>query len=146
MSWPIPNLLSKVSIGTKDMAYLLLQSGSAFRNPCWSNLGCFVLANHTLANNMCRHVTPNCHKRREHAPSFQQSCSLSSLNPLYVHCHCCSIMRYNICWSRTPHVVLLVNASKSGFCAMGFKSRFELEAASEGKILFAPKSQKLNGR
>ncbi len=123
-----------------------MQSGSAFRNPCWSDLGGSMLANHILAYNMCSHVTPSCHKRREHAPSFWQSCSLSSLNPLYVHCHCCSIMCYNICWYHTPHVVLLVNASKSGFCAVGLKSRFELEAASEGKILLALKSQKLNGR
>lgn len=35
----------------------------------------------------------------------------------------------------TPHVVLLVNASKPGFCAPGFKSCFELAAAAEGKIL-----------
>lgn len=77
---------------------------------------------------------------------LKQSCSLSSLNPLYVHCHCCSIMCYNICWYHTPHAVLLVNASKPGFCATGFKSWFELEAAAEGKILSALKSQKLNGR
>lgn len=75
----------------------------------------------------------------DRAPSLRQSCSLSSLNPL-----CLPVIVVPSCVTTSAHVVLLVNASKPGFCAMGFKSWLELEAAAEGNILSALKSQKLS--
>lgn len=50
-----------------------------------ATLGWPAPVNHASSNNVCIHITPNCkQKRRDYSPSLRQSCSLSSLNPLYV--------------------------------------------------------------
>lgn len=71
---------------------------------------------------------------KKRACSFPLTKLFSLKSKSAFHCHCCSIMCYNICWHHTPHVGLLVNASKLGFSTTGFKSWFELGAAAEETI------------
>lgn len=83
----------------------------------------------------------NCHKRQNDASSLGKTLfSLRSKSPfcslsLLFHDVFCS----TICWYYAPHVVLLLNASKPGSCNTGFKSRFEPEAAMEGKYFVSSK-------